>query len=153
MGFSIIYQAFQTNMPLLESECQILLSCVWFERTLISYQSDVYAFTCSCSWHMVCSEHHRPRGMSSCLEIINMSSSWADRQNILQHRATFLQTSDQESKCFHLFLALKLCLIPESYTSFDLNVTVILHHVCNLLSQVLWLLHKVHFNFAEWISE
>lgn len=29
---------------------------------------------------MVCSAHHRPRGMCSCLAIIKMSYSWADRQ-------------------------------------------------------------------------
>ena len=43
MGVCIIHQAIQTNMPLLDFNCQISLACVGFERTLISHRSLIYA--------------------------------------------------------------------------------------------------------------
>lgn len=94
MGVCIIHQAIQTNMPLLDLDCQISLACVWFERTLISHRSHIYALSFFCffsslSPRMVCSEHHRPRAMCSCLAIINMSYSWAERQNIAQSHFFF----------------------------------------------------------------
>lgn len=73
------------------------------------------SFFFSPSLRMVCSEHHRPRGMCSCLAIINMSYSWADRQNKAQSHFFisffffFLQTSPWETIALHRFMGLKFC--------------------------------------------
>lgn len=79
-------------------------------RTHINFPSlsHLRLFFFSLSVRMVCSEHHRPRGMCSCLAIINMSYSWADRENIASH---FYKTSDWQKKsfffkCFKCFLIL-----------------------------------------------
>lgn len=44
-GACIIQQAIQTNMPLLDSDRQICLACVGFERTLISHLPPLHAWS------------------------------------------------------------------------------------------------------------
>lgn len=87
----IIHQAIQTNVPWLAFNCQISLACVWFEHINFPSLSHLRSLL-SLSLRMVCSEHHRPRGMCACLAIINMSYTWADRQNTAQSH--ILQTFD-----------------------------------------------------------
>lgn len=109
MEVCIIHRAIQTNMPLLDFNCQIWLACVWFEHTLISHRSHIYAlFPSSPFLRMVSSEHHRPRGMCFCLAIINMSYSWADSENKVRisfffffFLTNFWSEGQKDSSLFH----------------------------------------------------
>lgn len=123
----------------------VSLCLIWTHINFPSL-SHLSALLLSLSLRMVCSEHHRPRGMCSCLAIINMSYSRADRQSKAWSHFVFfisLQTSDGEKErpFVFLFTAFKFSLTLENYkTLSDLSVTVKLHCVFerNLLTQVLW---------------